>query len=128
MYYLQTRYYVPEWGRFLNADSLMIAGDALTATNMYAYCNGNPVNLVDYSGSLGERIAKVANTIAGGIVGAGAGLITGAKAGYETGGLLGAIGGGAAGAVAGGIAGAVAGAQADSFTEAVQAAGQEGAA
>ena len=36
-YWLQTRYYVPQWRRFLNADSLFIAGNPLTASNMYAY-------------------------------------------------------------------------------------------
>ena len=37
-YFLQTRYYNPEWHRFLNADVMFIAGnDALNAANMYAY-------------------------------------------------------------------------------------------
>ncbi|MCL2106995.1 MAG: DNRLRE domain-containing protein, partial [Oscillospiraceae bacterium] len=50
-YFLQTRYYNPEWRRFLNADSLFIAGDdALNGANLYAYCNGNPVMFVDPSG------------------------------------------------------------------------------
>ena len=50
-YFLQTRYYNPEWRRFLNADVLFIAGDdALNGSNMYAYCNGNPVMRVDPSG------------------------------------------------------------------------------
>ena len=52
-YYLQSRYYVPEWGRFLNADSLLIAGDPLTAVNMYAYCNNNPVMYTDHTGEAG---------------------------------------------------------------------------
>ena len=34
----------------MNADSLFIAGDALTGSNMYAYCNGNPVMYCDPSG------------------------------------------------------------------------------
>ncbi|MCL1888483.1 MAG: Gfo/Idh/MocA family oxidoreductase, partial [Kiritimatiellaeota bacterium] len=50
MYYLHTRYYNPQWGRFLNADCMLVAGNALTATNMYAYCNGNPVMLTDPNG------------------------------------------------------------------------------
>ena len=50
-YYLQTRYYNPEWRRFLNADALFIAGDdMLMGANMYAYCNGNPVMFSDPSG------------------------------------------------------------------------------
>ena len=52
LYYLQTRYYSPEWARFLNADTMFIAGDALTAANLYAYCNGNPVMFVDRDGSM----------------------------------------------------------------------------
>jgi len=49
-YWLQTRYYSPEWKRFINADALFIAGNPLTASNMYAYCDGNPVMYVDPSG------------------------------------------------------------------------------
>ena len=49
-YYLQSRYYVPEWGRFLNADCMIIAGNVLTASNLYAYANGNPVMMVDKTG------------------------------------------------------------------------------
>ena len=49
-YFLQSRYYSPQWRRFLNADCLFIAGDALTAANMYAYCDNNPVMLCDPSG------------------------------------------------------------------------------
>ena len=54
-YWLQTRYYNPQWRRFLNADNRFIAGedvnDLLTASNMYAYCNGNPVMFVDPDGT-----------------------------------------------------------------------------
>jgi len=52
-YFLQTRYYNPEWKRFINADALFIAGDALTGANMYAYCDGNPVMYVDPTGMAG---------------------------------------------------------------------------
>jgi len=51
-YFLQTRYYSPQWRRFINADVYFIAGDdVLNAANMYAYCNGNPVMLVDPNGT-----------------------------------------------------------------------------
>ena len=49
-YFLQSRYYNPDWRRFLNADSLFIAGDEINGSNMYAYCNGNPVMYQDPSG------------------------------------------------------------------------------
>ena len=43
LYYLQSRYYNPQWGRFLNADGLVSTGQGLLGYNMYAYCNNNPV-------------------------------------------------------------------------------------
>jgi RHS repeat-associated protein len=50
MYYLKSRYCWPDLGRFISADSLFMAGDALVGTNMYAYCLNNPVMYVDPSG------------------------------------------------------------------------------
>ena len=45
LYYLQSRYYNPEWGRFLNVDDtnilLSTQGENLGA-NLFAYCNNNP--------------------------------------------------------------------------------------
>ena len=38
--------------RFINADSLFVAGNELTGANMYAYCNGNPVMCCDPSGMM----------------------------------------------------------------------------
>ena len=54
LYYLQSRYYDPETCRFINADSLIIAGDYLQGTNMFAYCLNNPVMYVDPSGYITE--------------------------------------------------------------------------
>lgn len=50
LYYLQSRYYNPEWGRFLNADSILDTQQGLIGTNMYAYCANNPVNNIDSDG------------------------------------------------------------------------------
>ena len=49
-YYLQSRYYNPEWGRFLNADGCVSTGTGMLGYNMFAYCNNNPVMFVDPSG------------------------------------------------------------------------------
>ena len=49
-YYLQTRYYNPEWGRFINADGYINANGDILGYNMFAYCSNNPVNNVDPSG------------------------------------------------------------------------------
>ncbi|MDR1630581.1 MAG: DNRLRE domain-containing protein [Oscillospiraceae bacterium] len=54
-YYLQSRYYNLEWGRFLNTDALFIAGSSLTGSNMFAYCLNNPVMLLDPSGNISNR-------------------------------------------------------------------------
>ena len=45
-YYLNSRYYNPEWGRFLNADGQLALGD-FSGLNLYAYCGNNPVNRID---------------------------------------------------------------------------------
>ncbi len=49
-YYLQSRYYNPEWGRFLNADALGGSIGELLSHNTFAYCNNNPVNGKDPNG------------------------------------------------------------------------------
>ena len=55
-YYLQTRYYNPANGRFLNADGYVSTGTGLLGHNMFAYCNNNPVMYVDYTGELFLKI------------------------------------------------------------------------
>ncbi|WP_055666131.1 RHS repeat domain-containing protein [Desnuesiella massiliensis] len=50
LYYLQSRYYNPEWGRFLNADSVGGKVGELLSHNVFAYCFNNPINLEDPSG------------------------------------------------------------------------------
>ena len=50
LYYLQSRYYVPQWGRFLNADGYVSTGTGLLGYNMYAYCSNNPVMYTDPTG------------------------------------------------------------------------------
>jgi len=53
MYYLQSRYYNPEIGRFINADILLSGiGGSVQGCNMFAYCINNPTNLCDPTGKL----------------------------------------------------------------------------
>ena len=50
-YYLQSRYYDPEVGRFINADDITyVAPLALAACDLYGYCGNNPVMNVDPNG------------------------------------------------------------------------------
>ena len=51
-YYLQSRYYDPTVGRFLNADGIIGANGGIEGYNMFAYCSNNPVKFADYSGYL----------------------------------------------------------------------------
>lgn len=53
LYYLQSRYYNPTYGRFLNADTTRILEKTIGEThgaNLFAYCNNNPIMNVDYTG------------------------------------------------------------------------------
>ncbi len=55
LYYLQSRYYNPEWGRFISPDAVAIlelsalTGNAL-GTNLFAYCENNPIMNIDPTG------------------------------------------------------------------------------
>ena len=66
LYYLQSRYYDPEIGRFINMDAYFIAGnDYIQGTNMYAYCYNNPVMYSDPSGMAGEFWSFLSELISG---------------------------------------------------------------
>lgn len=52
-YYLQSRYYDSETGRFINADDVKILGikdTSIYKDNLYCYCNNNVVNCTDPNG------------------------------------------------------------------------------
>ena len=53
MYYLQTRYYDPTTGRFINADNTIFIGSSGTAIgdNIFTYCENDPVNRSDAEGT-----------------------------------------------------------------------------
>ena len=50
LYYLQSRYYDPDTGRFINADGQLNEG--VLGYNMFAYCENNPVNGSDPDGDM----------------------------------------------------------------------------
>ena len=68
LYYLQSRYYDPAIGRFINADNYATTYKTSTGANMFAYCLNNPANCKDDGGEL-------ANWLIGGVVGAVAGIV-----------------------------------------------------
>ena len=62
LYYLNSRYYDSNTGRFINADGYASTGQGLLGNNMYVYCGNNPIIRNDKSGmcwdcfcSFGER-------------------------------------------------------------------------
>jgi len=50
MYYLNSRFYSPEISRFINSDGIIVSNGDILASNMYSYCNGNPITFMDPSG------------------------------------------------------------------------------
>jgi hypothetical protein len=76
MYYLQSRYYDPSIGRFINADGYITTGQGVLSYNMFAYCLNNPVMYSDSSGEwptledvleFGKDVVDAASTIVGNI-------------------------------------------------------------
>ena len=70
LYYLQSRYYDPETGRFINCDSPDFIGisESFTSWNGFAYCENNWVNDMDPSGEV--AISVILGTILGMVFGA----------------------------------------------------------
>ncbi len=51
LYYLNSRYYDSDVGRFLNADSIdYLNPNSINGLNLYNYCNNNPINNIDING------------------------------------------------------------------------------
>ena len=58
-YYLQSRYYDPSICRFINADIPEVAQmskDISVGTNLFAYCNNDPINNSDYNGRIAANV------------------------------------------------------------------------
>ncbi len=52
-YYCNSRYYVPEWGRWLTSDLIeYLDPTSVNGMNLYAYCYGDPINYCDPSGHI----------------------------------------------------------------------------
>ena len=50
LYYLRSRYYNPEWGRFISADALLGKTGKLLSHNLYSYCRNKPISYYDSDG------------------------------------------------------------------------------
>ncbi|MBE6573438.1 MAG: RHS repeat-associated core domain-containing protein [Ruminococcaceae bacterium] len=67
LYYLQSRYYNPEVGRFVNCDevSYLEINELWLSYNLYAYCENEPINNGDHSG---KWLLRVICSVAAGAV------------------------------------------------------------
>ena len=71
-YFLKTRYYDPEIGRFMTIDDISyLDPESINGLNLYAYCLNNPSKYCDYFGLSVVAIIAIlaAATIIGGVVG-----------------------------------------------------------
>ncbi len=103
LYYLNSRFYDSNIGRFINADGLLGPQGNILGHNIYAYTQNNPVMMVDPNGHLAFFIATM---IIGAIIGGILGYMYGRNQGHDgwemardiivgtvAGGVMGAIGG-----------------------------------
>ena len=112
LYYLKSRYYDPEAGRFISQDGVAnLDPDTINGLNLYAYCGNNPVMNVDPNGTVAITTILLILGISALVVGAGVAIYAGVTA-YNNGArgwdLVGAIAEGfLTGAVIGAIIGGV---------------------
>ena len=121
LYYLNSRYYSPEWRRFISPDDTnYLDPETPNGLNLYCYCNNDPVNYADPSGHepewwqwalFGIGVALVAIAAGMAIFGTGgiAAFGMGALIGSATVGTVGATVGGAIGYATGGTDGILGG-------------------
>ena len=69
LYYLQSRYYNPDWIKFINADSIIGISGVLLSHNAFAYCANNSINMIDSEGYLPLPILT-------GLIGMGVSVVT----------------------------------------------------
>ena len=97
LYYLNSRYYSPEFGRFISADTpdvITVSPDsAFWDKNLFAYCDGNPVTRVDDCGEFWHFIAGAA---VGGLI---SGISTAISGGSARDIVISAVGGALSGAL-----------------------------
>ena len=56
LYYLNSRYYNPLFGRFINADGTIAANDDIISHNLFGYVSNNPVNKIDVNGNYADAL------------------------------------------------------------------------
>lgn len=60
LYYLNSRYYNPKWGRFINADENIDTSLDMFSDNTYLYAENNPINRIEIEGMIWFHVAGAA--------------------------------------------------------------------
>ncbi|OGP57721.1 MAG: hypothetical protein A2V67_16610 [Deltaproteobacteria bacterium RBG_13_61_14] len=119
LYFYQSRFYDPDLGRFIQADTVVPSATDSQSFNRFSYVNNNPFKFTDPTGhwmdigmsiDFASTFTDIASSFegvfsSGSFLGGVGGFLTGVLAGLAFGGLLGMAIGGVVGAVAGGMAG-----------------------
>ena len=63
LYYLNSRYYNPEWGRFINVDMIICGTIENIEYNIYLYCDNNPIKYYDENGNFLQNILNRAKNV-----------------------------------------------------------------
>ena len=82
-YFLQSRYYDPTMGRFINADGYVSTGQGISSYNMFAYCLNDPVNHSDPDGNFCIT-ACIIVIASGAVIGGALGALNSAATGGNT--------------------------------------------
>ena len=92
LYYLNSRYYDPETGRFISPDILTILDETkgqINGLNLYMYCRNNPIMYIDSNGCFAISFGALLSGILIGVgIGASIGFISAAYSDYKDDGIL----------------------------------------
>ena len=64
LYYLNSRYYSPKMGRFINCDSILVTVGSVPSLNTFCYCVNNPINRIDSEGRISLAFPSFKNLFA----------------------------------------------------------------
>ncbi|MBP3446407.1 MAG: RHS repeat-associated core domain-containing protein [Clostridia bacterium] len=68
LYYLNSRYYNPEWGTFISADTIDVVSSCSANPHynksLYAYCDNNPIARIDASGYFWATALDIVSLVA----------------------------------------------------------------
>ena len=64
LYYLNARYYSPEFRRFISPDNISYLNpESVNGLNLYCYCNNDPINYADPSGHFWDVVFDIGSII-----------------------------------------------------------------